>query len=537
MTSSPLRFDYVIVGAGSAGCVLANRLSQDRDVSVCVIEAGGHDQRWVIRTPMLLQFAVTHKGLNWGYETTPQAHLKDRRLVWPRGKTLGGSSSINAMHYMRGAYENYDEWEREFGATGWGAKAALEAFKRIESNENHGAPYHGDHGPLNVKDIYPVNPLTELYYQACKDLGYAHNPDFNGKSQSGYGVYQVTQCGGRRCSAAAAFLHPILERPNLTLLTHTLVRKVLISEGKAHGVEIETPTGPQHILSTRDVLLSGGAINSPQLLMLSGVGPGDHLRSHGISVEKDLPGVGSNLQDHLDILARIRTKSARSIGYSLRSAPRMSLDILQWLFSGDGRFTVNPVQGCGFIHSRRAKTLPDLQLVFIPARAAPHGRDFLWGHGASLHATHLYPKSRGTIRLASANPKDAPLIDPNYLSHDHDLDALTDGLEIVRSLLNSRAFAKEFNGEELPARTLSSRSDLMDDVRARAETLYHPTSSCAMGKDEMSVVGPDLKVHGIENLRVIDASVMPRLIGGNTNAPTLMIATRGADILQSEIPL
>ncbi|MGY6661524.1 MAG: GMC family oxidoreductase [Glycocaulis sp.] len=529
--SAASEYDYVIAGAGSAGSVLAARLSEDPSVTVCVIEAGGSDKKAIIQTPMLLQFAITDPSINWDYWTEPQKNLQDRKLYWPRGKTLGGSSSINAMHYMRGAWENYDEWEKVYGATGWGREAALEAFKRVENNENHGEPWHGKGGPLNVKSISPLNPLTELYYEACRRRQLPWNDDFNGEKQEGFGVYQVTQKDGKRCSAADAFLKPAMTRPNLTIITGALARKIIIEEGRATGIEIETESETCTITARKEVILSGGAINTPHLLMLSGIGPADHLREHGISVEADLPGVGANMQDHLDIMARASTRSAKSIGYSLKKFPATARDVLQWAATGTGQFTVNPVQGCGFVKSSRAKDLPDIQLVFIPARGSPHGRETMTGHGMMIHACHLYPQSRGSLRLKSTDPHDPILIDPNYMDHEEDVEVMTDCLGIARDILLSDAFDGEFRELELPAKTNGSRAELLDHVRANAETLYHPTSTCAMGSGELAVTDPECRVRGVKSLRVVDASVMPRVVGGNTNAPTMMIATRAADMI------
>ncbi|WP_270375076.1 GMC family oxidoreductase [Marinicauda sp. Alg238-R41] len=528
-------FDYVIVGAGSAGSVLAGRLSERPDIKVCVLEAGGKDNKAAIRTPMLLQFALSNPSINWDYWTEPQRGLRDRKLYWPRGKTLGGSSSINAMHYMRGAWENYDEWESVYGAAGWNRDSALEAFTRVEHNENHGQPWHGKAGPLNVKTIAPVNPLTERYFDACRQRQIPSNEDHNGTRQEGFGTYQVTQKDGKRCSAADAFLRPALGRENLTVLTEVMARRIVLEGGRATGVEIDHKGERKQITARREVIVCGGAVNSPHLLMLSGIGPADHLREHGISIEHDLPGVGANLQDHLDVMARARTRSTTSMGYSWKKLPENAFDIAQWALTGKGRFTVNPVQGSGFIRSSQAGDLPDIQLVFIPALTSPHGREgTMGGHGMSVHACNLYPESRGRLRLASADPSDHILIDPCYLEDGgRDMEVMIDCLKIARDLLMSDVFNDERLELELPSSATGSRSQLADEVPDLAETLYHPTSTCAMGTGELAVTDPQCRVHGVPGLRVVDASVMPRLVGGNTNAPTIMIATRAADMIQS----
>ncbi|MFW5660009.1 MAG: GMC family oxidoreductase, partial [Oceanicaulis sp.] len=317
------------------------------------------------------------------------------------------------------------------------------------------------------------------------------------------------------------------------VVTGALVLKVLIENGRATGVEIECAGEVQQVIAKKEVILSGGALNSPHVLMLSGIGPADHLREHGISVEADLPGVGENLQDHLDIMARASTKKPTSIGYSVRKFPATARDVLQWAATGTGKFTVNPVQGCGFVKSSRAKDLPDIQLVFIPALASPHGMETLTGHGISLHACHLYPQSRGKLRLASDDPRAPIVIDPNYLDHEEDVAVMTECLEISRDILLSDAFDGEFKALQLPADPAATRAELEDEVRARAETLYHPTSTCAMGSGERAVTDGQCRVRAIEGLRVVDASVMPRIVGGNTNAPTIMVATRAADMILS----
>lgn len=533
-TMSKTEFDYIICGAGSAGCTVAERLSRDSSVSVCVLEAGGSDQNAIIRTPMLLQFAVTGEQFNWGYWTEPQKHLNDRKLLWPRGKTLGGSSSINAMHYMRGARENYDEWESEYGAEGWGWDNALPAFKEVQGQQRGPSELHGAEGPLSVEDITPLNPLTEAFFKAGDQLQYRRNDDFNGHRQEGFGPYQVTQKDGKRCSAADAFLRPALERDNCSVTIKAMVHRIIIEDGAATGVEVDID-GTRTVLTARkEVILSGGAINSPQTLLLSGIGPANELREAGVSVEHDLPGVGKNLQDHLDVTAQIWTKSSLSIGNSLRSIPHHAYMMGRMLLMGDGPAFVNPVQGGAFIKSAYADDLPDLQLVFIPAISNPHGIEKAWGHGVTLHVCQLYPKSRGEIRLKTTDPNDHPLIQPNYLEDPFDTDVMTDGLAKVREILAAPAFDFDRKSERYPEPEITTRSQLEDDVRARAETLYHPTSTCAMGSGELAVTDSRCRVKGVKKLRVIDASVMPRLVGGNTNAPTIMIATRAAAMIAED---
>jgi choline dehydrogenase len=531
---SETNFDYIICGAGSAGCTVAERLSRDPSVSVCVLEAGGSDDSPIIRTPMLLQFAVSGDDYNWGYWTEPQKHLDDRKLFWPRGKVLGGSSSINAMHYMRGAPENYDEWETAYGAEGWGWKAALPAFKEVQHQTRGKSDLHGTEGPLWVSDIAPLNPLSQAFLEAGSQLQYKRNDDFNGSEQEGFGPYQVTQKNGKRCSAADAFLRPALERENCSAVTGAMVRRVLIENGRATGVEVEIDGEIQNFSANKEVILCGGAINSPQTLLLSGIGPTDELAELGITVEKDLPGVGKNLQDHLDVTAQQWTHSSISIGNSLRSIPSHAYMVLRWALRGDGPFTVNPVQGGAFIKSAFAEDLPDLQLVFIPGISNPHGIEKAWGHGVTLHVCQLYPKSRGEIRLASTDPHDHPLIQPNYLEDEYDLDVMADGLAKVREILDAPAFDFDRKAERYPGNEINTVAGLKDDVRARAETLYHPTSTCAMGSGEMAVTDSRCRVKGIDGLRVVDASVMPRLIGGNTNAPTIMIATRASAMIAED---
>jgi choline dehydrogenase len=526
------QFDYVIIGAGSAGLVLANRLSANPAVSVCVIEAGGKDRNPFIHIPLGLAAIVRFKSLDWGYNTVPQPQLNNRQLYWPRGKVLGGSSSINAMCYIRGASENYDEWEA-LGAKGWNAKTSLPAFLKSEDNTRGPSSFHAIGGPLPVSDNPDPHILSRAFVEAGTQLQVPHNPDFNGESQFGLGLYQTTTRQGRRASTSAAFLRPIQDRPNLSCITGAKVHHILFDGKRASGVAAIISGVTETITAKREVLLCGGAINSPQLLMLSGIGPAAHLAKHGISRISDLPGTGSNLQDHLDIIVQVAGSTSDSHGFGPRATWRSLLGIPRYLRQGRGPLASTLAEAGGFVRSSHADKLPDIQFHFLPARIEDHGRKTVFGYGYSLHACNLYPESRGTIRLASNSADDAPLIDPNYLASERDLDILVDALARSRRILNAPAFDPYRKTELEPGPDVTSRDDLIAFIRRKAETVYHPVGTCRMGAtaDEMSVVTPDLKVKGVEGLRVIDASVMPRLIGGNTNAPVIMIAERAAEMI------
>ena len=527
------RFDYVIVGAGSAGCVMAERLSRDPSITVAILEAGGSDKNLLVEAPLMMGQAIASKTLDWHYWTAPQEHLANRKLFWPRGKVLGGSSSINAMHYIRGAAENYDEWRDTFGAEGWGWDEVLTAFKSVEKRMAGANDWHSSDGSLSVQAIDPLNPLTQAYFEACAALGLPANDDFNAGSQLGYGPYEVTQQGIKRCSAAVAFLRPAMNRPNLTVITKALAHRVLIDSRKARGVEYKQGGKLKTLYCGREVILSGGAINSPQLLQLSGIGDSNWLREAGVTPEVDLPGVGRNLQDHLDVLGQITTRSTTSLGISGPTVGAWAQSTLNFLTGKHGLLSTNPVQGAGFLKSSLAGDLPDLQFAFIPAKVAPHGARLPFGHGVSLHVCHLYPESRGELRITSNNPEVHPHIDPKYLSAPQDVEVMLDGMELARKVLTHSAFDFDRKEEIWPNPAYQTRSELLDDLRNRAETLYHPVGTCKMGHDELSVVDSQLRVHGVQSLRVVDASIMPRLIGGNTNAPSMMIATRAADIILS----
>ena len=525
-----MTYDFVIVGAGSAGCVLANRLSANPAHRVLVLEAGGRDWHPFIHMPAGLAKLVNNKRINWDYHTEPQPGLAHRRLWWPRGKVLGGSSSINAMCYTRGAPGDYDEWAALTGDARWAWDHVLPVFRRGEDNARGEDRWHGVGGPLAVADLRHHNELSDVLVEAATAAGLARNLDFNGASQEGFGYYQVTQKNGARCSAATAYLAPARSRANLTLLTHALTHRVLLDGAQATGVEYSRRGRIERVEAGR-VVLAGGAINSPQLLMLSGIGPADHLREHGIEVRHALAGVGANLQDHLDICTLVR--STRPITYDKTND---LLVALQFLFRRSGIGTSNIAEAGGFVRSRLAPDARcDLQFHFVPALLDQHGRHRLEGYGYTLHACALRPKSRGTIRLKSADPAAHPAIRPNYLCdpEGRDLAMMLEGARLSREIFAQAPFAAYRGGEIFPGAQARSDADLETFVRRKAETIYHPVGTCRMGRDGDAVVDSELRVHGIEGLRVVDASVMPTLIGGNTNAPTMMIAERAAELLVS----
>jgi choline dehydrogenase len=488
--------------------------------------------------PAGLAKLVGKKGVNWNYDTAPEPQLNNRSMWWPRGKVLGGSSSINAMCYIRGVPGDYDDWVAQ-GATGWGWKQVLPFFKRSEHNERGGDALHGDQGPLHVSDLRYTNPLSQAFIDAGQQAGYPRNRDFNGPHQQGFGLYQVTQKDGARCSAAVAYLHPIRERHNLTVVTGAQASRItfdLASAGaqRANGVTYTAGGKAFHQVATREVLLSGGAINSPQLLMLSGIGPAAHLRRHGIDVVFDAPQVGENLQDHLDICTL--QHSTQRVTYDRVSDAKIAFDYYLRGHSGPG--SSNIAEAGAFVRSRFAPDdRADIQFHFVPAMLDDHGRHRLAGDGYTAHACFLRPRSRGRILLASASAGDKARIEANYLSdaEGFDLKMMVECAKITREVFAQKAFDAYRGAPIFPARNDLSDAELVEFIRAKAETVYHPVGTCRMGSDDASVVDPQLRVRGVEGLRVIDASVMPTLIGGNTNAPTMMIAERAADLISGRM--
>lgn len=528
----PPAYDYIIIGGGSAGCVLAHRLSADPAVQVLLLEAGPRDWHPYLHMPAGLAKLVHQRGLNWNYETAPQAQLEGRRLWWPRGRVLGGSSAINAMCYTRGVAQDYDEWAA-LGATGWDWASVLPFFRRSEGNIRGADALHGGDGPLRVSDLRHVNPLSRMFVEAAQQAGLALNPDFNGANQQGAGLYQVTQRDGARCSAATAYLDPATRsRPNLTIETGALASRITFDQGRASGVVYSSPRGAFHQPAAREVLLCGGTINSPQLLMLSGVGPADALRRLGITVVHDAPQVGGNLQDHLDICTLHH--ATRRISYDRLSDAVVAFDY--YLRGRRGPGTSNIAEAGGFVRSRLAPDArADIQLHFVPAMLDDHGRHRLAGDGYTLHACQLRPRSRGRITLASNRASDPPRIEAGYLSDPDgfDLRMMVECARLSRDILSRPAFDAVRGAPIHPARNDLSDDALAAFVRAKAESVYHPVGSCRMGRDADAVVDPLLRVHGVAGLRVVDASIMPTVPGGNTNAPVIMIAERAAALIQA----
>jgi len=528
------RFDYVVVGAGSAGCVLAARLSEDPAVTVALLEAGPPDTSVLIHCPAGLALLAKTGQANWAFDTVPQPGLGGRRGYQPRGKVLGGSSSVNAMIYARGVPADYDHWA-SLGNPGWGWDEVLPLFRRAEHNERGADALHGQGGPLNVADLRSPNPFARAFVEAGVQAGLRENPDFNGPVQEGVGMYQVTHRNGERWSAAKAYLAPALARPNLQVITGAHATRLLLDGRRASGVEYRRTDGSSaRVLARREVLLAAGAFQSPQLLMLSGIGPGAHLREHGIPVVHDLAGVGGALHDHPDVVQVVDAPGQTELfGLSMKGAARLLRGVFEWRERRTGPLTTNFAEAGAFLRSRPEEALPDLQLHFVVGKLVDHGRKTVFGHGYSCHVCLLRPKSRGSVRLTSADPMAAPAIDPAFLAEREDVEAMVRGFTLMRTILRQPALAR-FGGVELQA-SAGAVTDAQIEafLRERVDTIYHPVGSCAMGPGPQAVVDASLRVHGIEALRVVDASVMPRIVGGNTNAPTIMIAEKAVDLIRA----
>ncbi len=538
-------FDYIVVGGGSAGSVLAGRLSEDPALRVALIEAGPADRSVLIHCPAGLAVMAKYELNGWGYQTVPQPGLHGRRGYQPRGKVLGGSSSINAMIYARGHRQDYDAWAAE-GNPGWSFAEVLPYFKRAEHNERGADDWHGTGGPLNVMDLRSPNPVLPDFVEAGRQAGFPLNDDFNGAEQEGVGVYQVTHKNGERFSAAKAYLTPHRGRPNLQVFTDTLTTRVLTEtvDGRPRAVGVEVrPDGGRGPLQTLqlkpggEVLLSAGAFGSPQLLMLSGIGPVDHLRAHGIAPVLDLPGVGQNLHDHPDVVMVVNAPKLTDLfGVSPKGVLTMLRGLFEWRSRRSGPLTTNFAEAGGFIKSHPDEPIPDLQLHFVVGKLVDHGRKTVLGHGYSCHVCLLRPRSRGTLRLASPDPQVMPLIDPAFLQDPDDVQRMVRGFKVMRQLLQQPALARHGGVESAASRDAQSDAQIEQFIRHHADTIYHPVGSCRMGPDAAAgaVVDARLRVHGVDRLRVVDASAMPSVVGGNTNAPVIMMGEKAVDMIRQD---
>ena len=526
--------DFLIVGGGSAGSVLAARLSEDPNVQVTLLEAGPPDNSVLIHCPAGLAILAKTGQVNWGFDTTPQPGLNNRKGYQPRGKVLGGSSSVNAMIYIRGQREDYDAWAAN-GCPGWSYEEVLPYFKRSEDNERGANAFHGSGGPLHVMDLRSPNRFGPVFVQAARQAGLPENRDFNGASQEGVGPFQVTHKNGERFSAAKGYLTPNLSRSNLQVITGAHVTRLVLEKNRVVGVEFKQGGITRQLRARHEVLLCAGAFQSPQILMLSGIGPKAHLLDKGVAPVHDLPGVGQNLHDHIDVVQVVDAPHLTDLlGLSLSGLRQAFKGILEWRKYRSGLLTTNFAEAGGFIKSQASEARPDLQLHFVVGKLVDHGRTTTFGHGYSCHVCLLRPKSRGSVKLANNNPFAAPLIDPGFFTERDDVERLIRGFKIMRGILKQPALA-ELGGRELPVLARAQSDDEIEQyIRNHADTIYHPAGTCRMGVDALSVVDPQLKVHGLQGLRVIDASVMPQLVSGNTNAPVIMMAEKAADMIRAD---
>ncbi len=536
-------FDYIIIGGGSAGCVLASRLSENPAIKVALLEAGPVDSNVLIHCPAGLALLAQTGAAGWGFETTPQAGLNGRKGYQPRGKVLGGSSSINAMVYMRGHKSDYDHWAEQ-GNPGWSYADVLPYFKKAENNERtfdaKDASFHGTGGPLNVMDLRSPSKYGPIFIEAGKQAGHPESKDFNGAEQHGLGMHQVTHKNGERWSAAKGYLTPNLARPNLTVITSAHTTRILLEGKRAVGVEYRHGNETKQIKASKEVLLCAGALQSPQILMLSGIGPAAELQKHGIALLHDLPGVGENLHDHIDVVQVVNAPHLKDLfGVSFSGLVQAIKGIFEWRKHRTGMLTTNFAEAGGFIKTSPDESTPDLQFHFVVGKLIDHGRKPTFGHGYSCHVCLMRPKSRGRLTLASKDPLAAPLIDPNFLAEPDDMRRMVQGFKQMRTILIQPALAG-YRGHEL-ATTAHAKTDAEIEtvIRNYGDTIYHPVGTCRMGPLEgpqanpLNVVDSELRVHGLSGLRVVDASIMPRIVAGNTNAPVIMVAEKAADMIKA----
>jgi len=532
MTPAAEEYDYVIVGAGSAGCVLAHRLTEDGDVTVLLLERGGSDRSVLIQMPSALSMPLNMKRYNWGYESEPEPHLGGRRINCPRGKVLGGSSSINGLVYIRGNALDFEAWEAA-GATGWGFRHVLPYFRRAETRAAGADEYRGGDGPLHTQYGPLRNPLYDAFVDAAVQAGYPQTDDVNGYRQEGFGRMDMTVHRGRRCSAARAYLRPAMRRKNLSVATHVAVTRIVFERKRAISVEYRRGGRLQQVRARREIIMAGGAINSPQLLKLSGVGPAAELRAHDIDVVHDLPGVGENLQDHLEFYFQVACRQPITL-YAATGLIAKGLIGARWLLRHDGPGATNHFESCGFIRSRAGEQYPDIQYHFLPLAVSYDGHSLATEHGMQAHVGPMRSKSRGRVTLASSDPMAAPKILFNYMSHPDDWRDMRACVRLTREIFAQPAF-DAFRGREIqPGADVTSDDAIDQFIREKVESAYHPCGTCRMGAadDAATVVTPDTRVVGVEGLRVVDASILPSITNGNLNAPTIMLAEKAADMIR-----
>ncbi len=538
-------YDYIIVGAGSAGCVLANRLSEDPDTSVLLLETGGSDRSIFIQMPTALSIPMNTKKYAWQFESEAEPYLNNRKMHCPRGKVIGGSSSINGMVYVRGHAKDFDQWAEQ-GASGWDYAHCLPYFKKSESwalasEQADASTYRGTEGPLAVNNGNQMqNPLYRAFIDAGMEAGYMDTADYNAQQQEGFGPMHMTVKNGVRWSTANAYLKPALSRPNLTLVTHALVHKVLLSTEnatkKATGIRYERKGKIIEVAADKEVILSAGSIGSPHLLQLSGIGAKSTLDAAGIECVHDLPGVGENLQDHLEFYFQFKCKQPITLNGKIGLWSKFLIGA-RWFFTKKGLGATNHFESCGFIRSKAGIEWPDLQYHFLPAAMRYDGRAAFDGHGFQVHIGHNKPLSRGSVKEKSSDPKAPPSIRFNYLAEEADREGFRDCVKLTREIINQPAFDAYRDGEIQPGEKVQSDEEIDEFIRANVESAYHPSCSCKMGIDDMAVVDPQTRVHGIDNLRVVDSSIFPTITNGNLNAPTIMVAERAADLIKGHAAL